>query len=133
MLLAGSAALLLGAHEPADVATDGTPPGMVAFFTGAACPDGWKPADMVAGRVVIAVNDPLAVGRTVGAPLAPAEDRVHGHDVTGSVALPSKLLAAGDGNYNEDGAAAGTRTFAGTAAAAPTGLPFVQLTACVRP
>jgi hypothetical protein len=125
-----AALALAGAAAPLD-ATDGTPPGMVSFFTSPSCPPGWSAADVAAGRLVIAVNDPLAVGRTVGTPLGPAEDRTHAHAITAAVSLPAKSISAADGN-NDSGGASGTRTFSGSAGAAPSGLPFVQLTACVR-
>lgn len=134
-VLAAGALLVLGgaAHRlDADVPTDGAPSGIVSFFTTATCPVGWQPAELVAGRIAIAVTDPLAVGRTVGTPLGPAEDRMHGHGVAATMTLPAKSISAADGG-NDSGAASGDRTVGGTAGPASTGLPFVQLTACVRP
>jgi hypothetical protein len=132
-LIAGS--LLLGGAAPQvvpdDASADDVPPGMVSFFTTTSCPLGWKTADPVAGRLVIGVSDPTAIGRTVGAPLGDEEDRVHGHTVNASIDLPAKSISAADGG-NNSGGASGTRTIAGSAAPAVSGLPFVQLAACVR-
>ena len=109
------------------------PAGMVAFFIGDACPSGWQPDAVGAGRLMIATDDVTVVGRTVGTPLAPEEDRTHGHaiDVT-TVDLPYQSISAADGG-NAQGAASGARPLAGEVAAAPSGLPFVQLTTCVKP
>lgn len=135
IVIAALALVLAGAAPPAprplDLSGDGVPPGMVAFFTTPACPSAWKPADLAAGRLVIAVTDPIAVGRTVGTPLAAAEDRVHGHAIAAAIGLPAKSISAADGN-NQSGGASGSRTLAGAAGPAPSGLPFVQLAACVR-
>jgi hypothetical protein len=134
--IAAACALLVlgGAAHQFDVGMpdDAVPRGMVAYFTGAACPSGWNPADVATGRIEVAVTDPLAVGRTVGTPLGPAEDRVHHHPIAATMSLPAKSISAADGNNNQ-GAASGDRTVGGTAGDAPSGLPFVQLTACVRP
>jgi hypothetical protein len=126
-----AALALAGAASPLDSTADGAPPGMVSFFTSTSCPAGWTAADLAAGRIAVAVNDPLAVGRTVGTPLGPAEDRTHTHAITASLSLPAKSISAADGN-NDSGGSSGIRTFSGAAGAASSGLPFVQLTACVR-
>ena len=131
IVLATLALALAGAASPLDSTTDGAPPGMVSFFTSTSCPAGWTNADVAAGRIAIAVNDPLAVGRTVGTPLGPAENRTHAHAIAANVSLPAKSISAADGN-NDSGGASGARALAGTAGAAPSGLPFAQLTACVR-
>jgi len=109
------------------------PRGMVAFFDAAGCPEGWLPDALAAGRLLIATDEVVAVGRVVGTPLAPEEDRVHDHTIAGAtVDLPYKSISAGDGG-NSAGAASGARAVAGTVAPATSGLPFAQLTACVRP
>ena len=111
---------------------DGVPLGTVAFFgAGTACPTGWLPADMVAGRMVVGATEGAAVGRTVGTPLGDREDRTHTHDLAGTLMVPSRSIAAADGS-NRQGAAAGAQRVTGSAAAASSGLPFVQLRACVR-
>jgi hypothetical protein len=134
IVLAAAGLLALGgAAHRFDVGDDDeVPRGMVAYFTTASCPAGWTRADLASGRILVAVTDPVAVGRTVGTPLGPAEDRGHGHAIAATLPLPAKSLAAADGSNNQ-GASSGDRTVGGTAQAAPSGLPFVQLTACVRP
>jgi hypothetical protein len=115
-----------------DPGDDGVPAGVVAFFgAGAACPMGWAPADAVTGRAVVAVTDGSSVGRSVGAALRDREDRTHTHTLTGSISVPAGSIAGADGANNQGGAA-GSHTVTGTAGAAPSGLPFVQLRACVK-
>ena len=118
------------AAAPADP-IDGVPKGMVAFFTGGACPDGWQLAGIATGRILVGTVDAETVGRTVGTPLGPEEDRAHGHPVHATVALPPKNVAAADGP-NNGGAASGNQPLVGEAAPATTQLPFLQLTACMR-
>jgi len=110
---------------------DDVPRGMVAYFTGATCPGSWQRADLASGRIIVAVTDPIAVGRTIGVPLAAAEDRTHTHAMAPTMKLPIKSISGADGSNNQ-GAGGGDQAIHGDTAAAPSGLPFVQLTACVR-
>ena len=108
------------------------PRGMVAFFDGN-CPPGWAVATVVAGRLLVGTDRADTVGRVVGEPLAAEEDRAHDHGLSAAtISLPSKAIAAADGG-NNNGAAAGAQPLIGTVEAAPSGLPFVQLTTCVVP
>jgi len=119
---------------PAPVApADEAPRGMVAFVEGPSCPAGWAPATIASGRVLVGTDQATAVGRIVGEPLAAEEDRTHAHALTGAtLALPYKSISAADGG-NQNGAASGPQPVTGTVAPATSGLPFVQLTACVSP
>lgn len=119
---------------PAPVApADEAPRGMVAFVEGPSCPTGWTPATIAAGRVLVGTDQATAVGRVVGEPLAAEEDRTHEHALTGAtLALPYKSISAADGGNNA-GASSGPQPVTGTVAPATSGLPFVQLTACVSP
>ncbi len=114
-------------------ADDGVPPGTVAFFGGqTACPAGWGPAHETEGRLVVGVVDPVAAGRVVGDPLGDREDRTHTHPtLPGMVFLPARNIAGADGS-NTQGARAGMYMTTGQAGPAPSGLPFVQVRACVR-
>src|SRR5262249_26469289 len=110
---------------------DDVPRGMVAYFTGAACPSGWQRADLASGRLIVAVTDPIAVGRTIRVPLGAAEDRTPTHGLAPTMKLPSKSISGADGGNNQ-GAASGDQAIHGDTAPATSGLPFVQLTVCVR-
>jgi hypothetical protein len=138
-----AAALLFGmAHAPpappagpppSAAAASVAPRGMVAFVEGEACPDGWQVAALAAGRLLVGTEDPQRVGRTVGVPLAAAEDRQHAHPLgDATLALPYKSISAANGG-NHAGAAAGPQPVTGSAGPAPSGLPFIQLTTCVSP
>jgi hypothetical protein len=128
------AALLLPARASTSApADDGAPSGMVGFFAAATgCPDGWMVASEASGRIPVAASDANAVGRRVGAPLADQEDRAHSHGFVATAVIATRNLAAADGG-NDQAAQPGTLTASGTTAAAPTGLPFVQLVVCQKP
>jgi hypothetical protein len=110
---------------------DGAPSGMVAFVSGGKCPLGWAPAANVEGRLVVGVTDGKNVGVQVGDPLADQEDRAHSHAYAGELALPEKAIAGGDG-ANNTGAAAQAYSISGKTEAGASGLPFVQVQACVK-
>ncbi len=121
------------ANTPAPTPADDVPRGMVAFVDGAACPPGWAPATLAAGRLLVGTDQAGTVGHVVGTPLAALEDRGHGHGLTGAnLALPYKSISAADGG-NQAGAASGPQPLAGTVEDSASGLPFAQLTACVSP
>jgi hypothetical protein len=114
-----------------DPGDDGVPAGTVAFFgSGASCPLGWAPAPN-AGRMIVGVTDPAAVGRTVNTPLADREDRTHTHGFAGSITLATRSIAGANGG-NTQGARAGAHAVTGTTLGATSGLPFIQLRACVK-
>ncbi len=111
---------------------DGAPSGMIAFVQGGQCPAGWEPALLVEGRLLVGVDDGANVGVEVGEPLGDREDRAHSHAYAGEATLTSKNIAAADGS-NMTGAEAKSYPVAGTTAEEVSGLPFVQVKACVKP
>lgn len=132
LLFAGLGIGLVGMQNAAgDVTDDGVPAGMVAYVSGGTCPAGWAAASNVEGRIVIAVAEGKDVGVQMGMPLGDQEDRLHTHGYKGDLALPSKSIAAADG-ANLEGAKAQTYAISGNTNAGPSGLPFVQVTACVK-
>jgi len=115
-----------------DPLDDGVPAGTVAFFApGVMCPNGWMPLDSAAGRMVVGVADPSAVGRAVGSPLGDRENRTHTHEFSGTAPIAVRAIAGANGG-NTQGAAARTYTVAGRTAPAASGHGFIQLNACVR-
>lgn len=132
MGLAG--ALCLGGARRAEgepPGDDGAPAGAVTFFAGGVCPQGWKVAANVQGRLVVGVDLAANIGIQVGAPLGDREDRAHQHAYSSEVALADKAIAAADGG-NTSGAQAQTYTVSGTTEAEPSGLPLIQVQACVK-
>ena len=136
-LLLGSLGLLFLRAQPAtgqDLGDTDVPSGTVAFFVGDdhRCPPGWRVASELTGRLAIAVVSADTVGKQVGKELTSEEDRTHVHPFTAAVELPYKPLASLNGT-NRQGAAAAKYTSSGTSEPAASGLPFVQLLACVKP
>jgi hypothetical protein len=135
--LAIAAVMLACAFTPARPALadpppgDGAPPGMVAFFDGTACPDGWTLAGYAQGRLILGVTSGVFVGAQVGVPLAPEEDRTHAHAFSTMIALAVKSISAAGGS-SSPAAAAQSYSIKGTTGQAPSGLPFIELRACER-
>ncbi len=113
---------------------DPAPRSMVTFMqAGTPCPAGWSYSIVVAGRMLVGTDAADTVARVIGTPLTPEEDRTHGHELgAASIELPYRSISAADGG-NQQGAGAGVRPLTGSAAEAPSGLPFIQLLPCVSP
>lgn len=133
--------LLLPAVAVAQPA-DETPSGMVAFFmfSGAGCPAGWTAYAPAAGRLILAVTDPQAVGIAQGDPMPDRAAPVHTHTFQTTVTITQKEIEAETGKNNHDGARSdqtpavpdnppGT-TNGGTGES--TNLPFIQLAVCEK-
>lgn len=110
------------------------PSGTVAFFArqDGTCPAGFRPAQETAGRLVVGVAGGDAVGKLVGMPLENQEDRTHVHAFSSSIELPYKSISAANGG-NDQGAAAKKYMDSGISEPSSSGLPFIQLVACVKP
>jgi hypothetical protein len=113
------------------------PSGTVAFFAGqdaqnGRCPAGFRPAIETSGRLVVGVLGGDAVGKFVGPPLENQEDRTHVHAFSTTIELPYKSISAANGG-NDQGAAAKKYSDSGVSEPSPSGLPFIQLVACVKP
>ena len=134
--LAMGALSLLSANAAGDSPVDdGAPRGTVAFFMMAEnniCPLGWVPAASATGRLVVGVTNGDRNGIQVGKPLADSEDRTHAHPYSSSVTWPFKSVSAADGGNQQAAAAATAYSVMGDTAAAPSGLPFIQLLVCEK-
>jgi hypothetical protein len=75
-------------------AAQALPAGFGTFFSTATCPPGWQALPESEGRLVVSVTDASVAGLTVGEPLGPEEDRVHSHEFTTTLTLPSKQVSA---------------------------------------
>ena len=105
--------------------------GFLGLFTGG-CPTGWSSFAALDGRLLLLTNNSFQAGDAVGFALADQEDRLHSHAVSGSFTFPSKHLSALTGT-NQAGAKSGAQPllpFLNESAPSPSGLPFLQLTAC---
>lgn len=105
------------------------PAGFSTYFETDECPPGWFPDPSARGRLIVSVADAATGGVTVGEPLAAEEDRHHTHAYDAALTLPSKHVSA-IGCCNKQGAEHGQYSASGSAGAASSGLPMVQLLLC---
>ena len=85
------------------------------------------------GRYVAGLTMTGTARETVGSPLASAEERLHSHEVTGSVTIPQNSLAASAGS-NNNYAAHGTYALEdSTSNEGHAGLPYHQVLLCEKP
>lgn len=111
---------------------DGVPRGAMAFLVNqTACPEGWAAATYTRGRLIVGTSNGAQLGLEVGMPLGDQEDRKHQHPYAATVELGYKSIAAAGGGNNE-GALAQSYSWKDALAAAPSGLPFIQLLACEK-
>ncbi|GJL58782.1 MAG: hypothetical protein NPIRA03_16390 [Nitrospirales bacterium] len=112
--------------------TDGTPSGMVAFFTTPSCPTGWNVATNVQGRAVVAVQNSSDLGVMVGTPLQDKTAPGHVHIYTTDITLPTKHAALATGGSDDSYAKSGKYTISGDLEEATSNLPFIQLVVCQK-
>lgn len=128
----------------AQAQTDGTPPGMIAFYMppnslSATCPSGWsvpldanKPQQPIQGRLILSLgNTPQYFGVTVNKPMADQTAPVHTHSYLKTLA-PSKKTLTGWACCYKDGANASTVVANGIAGSSSMNIPLLQLPLCVR-
>jgi hypothetical protein len=124
--------------------SDGTPPGMIAFYMppnslSATCPAGWsvpldanKPQQPIQGRLILSLgNTPQYFGATVNKPMADQTPPVHTHSYLKTLA-PSKKTVTGWACCYSNGAHASTVVANGIAGASSMNVPLLQLPLCVR-
>lgn len=112
--------------------TDGTPSGMVAFFTTTSCPTGWNVATNVQGRAVVAVQNSSDLGVMIGTPLQDMAALGHVHSYTTDITLPNKHAALATGGSDDRYAKSGKYTISGDLQEATSDLPFIQLVVCQK-
>jgi hypothetical protein len=117
--------------SPSPSTTDGTPPGMVAFFMATGCPAGWTVPTAAQGRLIVGVTTPSSVGLTLNDPMANQTPPTHTNDYSVTLSMSSKSISAST-CCNNQGAAAKGYTVKGTTAAATSNLPFMQLPVCQK-
>ena len=120
------------------MAQDTYPLGTFAFFNLPNCPPGWAPAvgkndaSLNGYFVVPFVNASGVAGTTVNPPLGNGEDRTHTHSFASSIKLPEVKYVGIVGCCNNDTSNDGTMSFSGTTGASDSGMPYVQLLACMK-
>ena len=118
-------------HDTLEDPLDGDPfpAGAVVFFEREACPLGWEAYEAAVGRAVAPLSGGSTPGNTVGEPLSSGQPIAHGHELSGSIDVPTASIAAAGGN-NTDSGAQGSAAFTGTGASADSELPYLQALAC---
>ena len=124
MIVFSLALALVGVHSASQ-------DGFLAFFT-AACPKGWSSLSLLEGRLLLLSNTSYQAGEPFGFPLTDGEDRGHTHIVSGNFNLPSHEVSAlgGSDSVAAHSGAQPLLGFLNTTSPSPSGLPFLQLTAC---
>jgi hypothetical protein len=110
---------------------DAMPADAFAWFNSAECPPGWEADPDAVGRTAV-IGDVGTVGQVDGTPLSPGEDRTHTHSVAGSISTSSVSFVGIAGCCNSGLSAAGVWDVSGSALAASTGIPYVQLRGCKK-
>jgi len=114
-----------------DPAVSTFPAGMVAFFAGPRCPQGWTDAPDAGGRVVVGASAPEESGTTAGEAFVQMEVPKHAHDFRASgrldgPSMPTRALCCfvRDWVVPQDVAVEGATT------EQDFGLPFFALRLC---
>ncbi len=109
------------------------PSGMMVFFTGTRCPEGFSQPAMSQGRVPIGLVPGGALNATFGgAPLGATDVAAHTHEVNAALTTASHGIALGSGccgsGYARHGMYFSTRPTAPT----PVSVPTIQLLQCMK-
>lgn len=121
-----------GSGGSANARSDAIPQNGIGFFQMPACPAGWQPFKAAAGRAILPTIGAAPGGSTAGEPLASGEERVHSHEVKGTLDLIDISYAGIASGGNTGVAKAGSITFTTTSDTASAGIPYVQLLACKK-
>jgi hypothetical protein len=129
------ALLLLTCYlAPAARAADPMPTFTVAYFNGA-CPAGWTEQSLASavGRILLPTPRGGGASGFVGDALASQEEGSHAHGkATGSITSAAKEFVLIGGCCNGSLGHSGTYSMNGSAKTGHSGLPYLQLMACVK-
>jgi hypothetical protein len=127
----GAAALLSVSAAGDPPPPGGVPRHVLAMFNAATCPTGWAEATAARGRLMVGVDSGAFTNVPVGVPLGDREDRTHTHTFSGTVTPTVKSISAASGG-NNSAAQSAPSSWSTPGAAAPSGLPFIQLLVCEK-
>ncbi len=117
--------------DAVDLGEDGHPfpAGAILFFNAVECPAGFENLAAADGRFIVGTPAGGTPGATVGSPLASGEIHVHPHQISASIDVGEKsIAAAGGGNHGL--AAKGAHGFSVLSLQSGSGWPYIQLFAC---
>lgn len=111
---------------------DPLPSWMILWSKELGCPEGWSEYSPLEGRFPVGVNGAMVPLDSSGAPLARDEDRVHTHQVDGTLTVPSRSVALASGCCLDSVGGNGTFAITGQMGEESTGFPWTALHACVH-
>jgi len=126
---------LLACHkdDPPQPGTHPIPPGVLLFFDGASCPDGWSQAAATQGRHLVGVPPRGTPGLAFGGPaLANGEQRAHQHPFAGTLSTTPHGIALASGCCAGGYAQNGNLAYSGVTELADANLPYLQLLQCEK-
>lgn len=109
------------------------PKGLLMFWNGASCPEGYSQPIATQGRMLVGLPKDAPPGLSFGGTsLKSAEVRKHGHEVSGSFATSPHGIALASGCCADGYAKDGEYEYAGATDEVSAGLPTVQLLQCQK-
>lgn len=109
------------------------PKGMMIYYNGVACPEGWKQPVATQGRMLVGLPDMAMAGVTFGgAALKSGEGRIHSHNVTGELATTTHGIALASGCCGDGFAKNDTYAYSGKTTEDRADLPTIQVLQCQK-
>lgn len=109
------------------------PRGLMIYFNGAACPDGYTQPMATQGRMLVGLPKSATAGITFGgSALKSGEDRAHAHAVNGKLTTTPHGIALGSGCCGDGYAKDGEYAFVGASTDDRVDLPTIQVLQCQK-
>jgi hypothetical protein len=109
------------------------PRGLLLFWDGPVCPDGFAQPIATQGRLLVGLPEGATSGLSFGGnALDAAEDRTHVHDVGGDFATSPHGIALASGCCADGYGADGQYAYSGVTDATPVDLPTIDLLQCEK-
>jgi hypothetical protein len=109
------------------------PPGLLMFWNGTSCPEGFEQPIATQGRVLVGLPKDAPPGLSFGGTsLKPGEGRPHGHAVSGTFTTTSHGIALASGCCADGYAKDGAYPYAGSTDETNIGLPTIELLQCQK-
>ncbi|HVK65542.1 MAG TPA: hypothetical protein VM694_13760 [Polyangium sp.] len=109
------------------------PSRMLMFFDLEKCPEGWKPAEGTAGRLLVGLPQEAPADQPFGGdPFTSPELRSHGHAFSSAVEPPSHGIGLAGGCCGDGYAKKGSYEFASTTEPSEVDIPMLVLLQCEK-
>ncbi|TKC99569.1 hypothetical protein [Polyangium fumosum] len=120
-------------HEESVPRPTPLPSRMLMFFDLEKCPEGWKPAEGTAGRLLVGLPKDAPADQTFGGdPFTSPELRSHGHAFSSAVETPSHGIGLAGGCCGGGYAMQGTYEFASMTEPSEVDIPMLVLLQCEK-